>query len=396
MSTIATLSPSNLATCPHRPPCPGCPRFGEQTPPAQAEAALQALAADAGLQSPILHASPGLGHRHRARLAVRGRTKSPKVGLFQAGSHRIVDTPRCGVHHPLINETVEVLKRAIRATGIAPYADKPHRGEIRYVQVVVERSTEQVQVVLVGNGNTPDVLGELPVVFEREMGERLQGLFFNGQPERSNAILGPIMLQLAGNPTVVEQLGGVDVHFPPGAFGQNHIPLYERAVDRIAELVPEGLDLAEAYCGVGSIGLGLLGRARSIRFNERSPEGLEGLALGLAARPEAEQARASIFEGAAGDRLDAIRDADLVIVDPPRKGIDDALLSALMVSPPKRLIYLACGLPALLAELPGLEAGGLRLRGVEAFDFFPFTEHVETLVWLDRNEEQFSSGRTIA
>jgi len=167
-------------------------------------------------------------------------------------------------------------------------------------------------------------------------------------------------------------------------------------VDRIAELVPEGLDLAEAYCGVGSIGLGLLGRARSIRFNERSPEGLAGLALGLAARPEAEQARASIFEGAAGDRLDAVRDADLVIVDPPRKGIDDALLSDLMVSPPKRLIYLACGLPALLAELPGLEAGGLRLRGVEAFDFFPFTEHVETLVWLDRDGEQFPSGRTVA
>ena len=396
MSTIAPPSPPNLATCPHRPPCPGCPRFGEQAPPEQAEAALQALAADAGLQSPPLHASPGLGHRHRARLAVRGRTNSPKVGLFQAGSHRIADTPRCGVHHPRINETVEVLKRAIRATGIAPYADKPHRGKIRYVQIVVERSTEQVQVVLVGNGSTPDVLGELPAVFEREMGERLQGLFFNGQPERSNAILGPIMVPLAGKPTVVEQLGGVDVHFPPGAFGQNHLPLYERAVDRIAELVPEGLDLAEAYCGVGSIGLGLLGRARSIRFNERSPEGLAGLALGLAARPEAEQARASIFEGAAGDRLDAVRDADLVIVDPPRKGIDDALLSDLMVSPPKRLIYLACGLPALLAELPGLEAGGLRLRGVEAFDFFPFTEHVETLVWLDRDGEQFPSVRTVA
>ena len=393
MPTIAPLSLPNLDDCPHRPPCPGCPRFGDTSPPVAAQSALRKLAAAAGLPAPPIHTSPGLGHRHRARLAVRGRAKSPKIGLFQAGSHRIADTPRCGVHHPKINETIEVLKRAIRKTGIAPYADKPHVGALRYVQVVVERSTERVQVVLVGNGHSKEVLGDLPAVFESELGDRLQGLFFNAQPERSNAILGPNMTHISGKATVTESLGGVEVHFPPGAFGQNHLPLYQQAVDRIATLVPDGLDLAEAYCGVGSIGLGLLGRARSMRFNERSGDGLAGLSLGLSARPESERARATIFEGAAGERLDAVQGADLVLVDPPRKGLDAALLDELVANPPKRLIYLACGLPALLAEIPRLESGGLRLRGVEAFDFFPFTEHVETLVWLDRDGEQFETRR---
>ncbi|HKK53021.1 MAG TPA: hypothetical protein VKA74_15590, partial [Myxococcota bacterium] len=110
---------------------------------------------------------------------------------------------------------------------------------------------------------------------------------------------------------------------------------------------------------------------------------------GLAARPDRERARAAILPGAAGERLDAIEKADVVLVDPPRRGLDAPLREALARTPPGRLVYLACGLDALLADLEALQAPGrLRLAGVEVFDFFPFTEHVETLVWLDRDEEQ--------
>ena len=374
--------------CPHRPPCAGCPAFGRPGPPPEALEALQDLARAAALPDPVVHRAPGLGHRHRARLAVRGRARSPKIGLFEAGSHRIVDTPRCAVHHPRINETVAVLKRAIRDAGVEPYREATHGGALRYVQIVVERETERVQVVLVGNGDDASILGALPGRLVDAMGDRLQGLFFNAQPERSNTILGPDTLRLHGEAALRESLGGVDVWFPPAAFGQNHLPLYARAVERIADLVPDDTVVAEAYCGVGSIGLGLLSRIRRLHFNERSPHGLDGLAMGLAARPESERARSAVFEGAAGERLDALEGAEIVIVDPPRKGLDAALLERLRDEPPDRLVYLACGLPALLEELPRLvRPGGLRLAGVEAFDFFPFTAHVETLVWLDRDAE---------
>ncbi|MGB0620218.1 MAG: hypothetical protein ACPGVZ_12215 [Myxococcota bacterium] len=376
-----------LDACSHRPPCPGCTRFGDPAPAPEAIAALTRLCKDHGLDAPTIHTTSGAGHRHRARLAVRGRARSPKIGLFQADSHRIVDTPSCAVHHPAINEAAAHLKQAIRATGIAPYADGPHRGALRYAQFVVERGTGRVQVVLVGNGDTPDVLGALPEAFADGMGDRLQGLFFNAQPDRTNVILGPTTVRLHGEAAVRERLGGVDVFFPPTAFGQNHLPLFERAVERIHALVPQGATVFEAYCGVGAIGLGLLARGL-VRFNERSPAGLEGLARGLEARPASERARAERFEGAAGERLDGLEGADLVIVDPPRKGLDPPLRAALAAQPPRRLVYLACGLPALLAELPTLLAGGrMRLSGVEIFDFFPFTGHVETLVWLDRDGE---------
>ncbi len=387
---MPSLEPSlepNPQPCPHRPPCPGCPRFGEPTLAPAARAWLGELAVQAKLPEPRVHHGSALGHRHRARLAVRGSASNPQIGLFQAGSHRIVATPHCAVHHARINETADALREAIRETGSVPYDDAAHRGELRYVQIVVERPSERVQVVLVGCGESPAILGELPAALAERLADRLQGLFFNAQPARSNTVLGERTIRLLGEPALRERIGGVDVFFPPSAFGQNHLPLFDRAVERVHALVPERACVAELYCGVGAIGLGLLARAAEVRFNERGHGGLAGLALGLAARPPAERARARVFEGAAGDHTAMLTGADLVLVDPPRKGLDRPLLEALAAAPPERLAYLACDRHSLTRDLDSLLAPGhMALAGIEAFDFFPFTEHVETLVWLDRIE----------
>ncbi len=376
---------SAVDRCSHRPPCPGCPRFGQSEAPAAAWREIQQLAQAADLPEPVFHRTSGRGHRHRARLAVRGRAGSPKIGLFQSASHRIVDIPTCAVHHPLINEATQEIKLAIRETGIEPYSDRAHRGALRYLQLVVERESDRVQLVLVANGRSPAILGELPTAIEERLGARLQGLFFNAQPARTNAILGPETIRLAGEPATRERFGETVAFFPPAAFGQNHLPLFARAIDRIATLVPDGRRIAEFYCGVGAIGLSLLPHARTLRFNERSPHGLAGLRLGLAQRPEAERARAEVLEGSAGDHAEAVRGVDIALLDPPRKGLDQALLTAIADAKIERLVYLSCGLPSLLAELAWLqERSDLRLAGIEAFDFFPFTNHVETLVWLDR------------
>src|SRR5262245_65271066 len=110
------------ASCPHRPPCPGCPRFGAPGIPDAALDALAALARETGLAVPVPIEGAPFGYRLRARLAVRGRATSPKIGLFQEGSHRIVDIPRCPIHHPLVNVVAAEARRAIRATGTPPYA----------------------------------------------------------------------------------------------------------------------------------------------------------------------------------------------------------------------------------------------------------------------------------
>jgi tRNA/tmRNA/rRNA uracil-C5-methylase (TrmA/RlmC/RlmD family) len=347
----------------------------------EAAARLAKLAADAGFPAPAVREGAHLGFRHRARLMVRGRSASPKVGIFQAGSHRIADIPRCRVHHPLVNRVAAAVRSAVRETGVAPYADRPHRGDLRAVQVVVERAGPRAQVVLVGNAERPEPLLPVAERLARELGADLQGLFWNGNPERTNAILGRAWRHLAGEAMVRERIGGADVFYPPGAFGQSHLDLAEELSARIRGLVPEtAAAVTELYAGCGAIGLPLLARGVSVRFNESNPHALAGLARGVAALPAAAAARAQIQGGAAGEALALLSGADAVIVDPPRRGLDPLLVEHLARRPPPLLVYASCDLGSFERDAAALCAGGrLALAGLEAWNLFPFTAHVETL-----------------
>ena len=246
---------SDLVPCTHRPTCPGCPRYGEEGPPPRAFERLVALARELGAPAPTAQAGDASGYRHRARLMVRGRPGAPKIGLFQEGSHRIADTPRCPIHHPLINRVAGAVRSSLRKRGIPPYADAPHRGVVRALQVVVERSSQSAQVVLVENAEAPVAAGDVLVDLQEELGDSLHSLFWNGNPDRTNTVLGPHWERLAGPETVVEALLGARVHFPPDAFGQSNLPLADRMLERIASWVPVDADIAELYAGCGAIGL---------------------------------------------------------------------------------------------------------------------------------------------
>ena len=370
-----------IEPCPHRPPCPGCPRYGEAGLAPAAVARLAALAAKAGLPPPRVLEGARFQYRLRARLMVRGRSLSPRIGIFEAGSHRVVDMPHCRVHHPLVNRVAAAARAAIRATRTRPYAERSHEGLLRALQVVVERQSQTAQLVLVGNGGDPAPLEPLAEAMAAALGSALHSLWWNGQPARSNVILGPHWRRWLGPEAVRETIGGVEVFFPPGAFGQSHLDLADQIVGRVHDWVPAGARIAELYAGCGAIGLGLLRRCAALVLNESAPDALRGLALGLAARPEPERARARIAAGAAGELArELVSGAELAIVDPPRKGLDPPLLDALCAAPPARLAYLSCDLDSFERDAARLLAGGrLQLAELCAYDLFPNTAHVETL-----------------
>jgi tRNA/tmRNA/rRNA uracil-C5-methylase (TrmA/RlmC/RlmD family) len=374
-----------ILSCPHRPPCPGCPRYGEPGIAPEARARLARLSARAGLAEPPVFTGAPLGFRLRARLAVRGRASSPKLGIFQEGTHRIADIPRCRIHHPRVNEVAAALRTTVRETATEPYAERPHRGALRYAQIAVERASGCAQVVLVGNGTSPDPLRPLFGALEAALGDGLQGLWWNGNPERSNAILGPHWARISGAESLRETIGGIDVFHPPGAFGQSHVELFDTLARRARAVVPDGARVLELFAGTGAIGLGLLARAESVALNELSPHGLRGLALGLAARPDSERARAEVLPGDAAGLAARVADVDVLIVDPPRRGLGPALTDAICAHPPARLVYVSCGLDAFLREAETwLDRGSLALRSLESYALFPYTEHVETLAVFAR------------
>jgi tRNA/tmRNA/rRNA uracil-C5-methylase (TrmA/RlmC/RlmD family) len=369
-----------VAPCPHRPPCPGCPRYGEPGVAPAALARLARLAEGAGLAPPEVVVGARFGHRVRARLMLRGRAGSPKLGIFQEGTHRLVDIPRCAVHHPLVNEVAAAARDAVRATATRPYAERPHAGDLRALQVVVERASGTAQVVLVGNAREPGPLEPLADALAARLGARLHSLWWNGNPERTNAILGPLWRRWRGPEAVRERIGGADVFFPPGAFGQSHLDLADRLVLRVQGQVPDGARVLELYAGCGPIGLGLLARSARVAFVESAPDAVRGLELGLAERPEAERAKAEVVAGTAGAAAGLVAGADAVVADPPRRGLDEPLLAALAAAPPPLFLYVSCDLDSFEAQAARLVAGGrLRLAALAAYDLFPNTHHVETL-----------------
>jgi 23S rRNA (uracil-5-)-methyltransferase RumA len=343
------------------------------------------LTEEHGLPEPAVHEAPPEGYRHRARLAVRGRAASPKIGIFQEGSHRIVDIPNCVVQHPLINEVARSLKRAMKRLGTPPYSDVAHAGLIRYLQVVVERTSQTAQLVVVTNAESLDSqTRELCDLLKQDLGPRLNGLFWNGNPERSNAILGPHWQHLEGASAIHERFAGARVFYPPGAFGQSNLGLYERLVEKVQQWAqaPSPKRIVELYAGTGAIGLGLVPQAKEIVFNEINPDGLKGLQLGIDALPEDLALRARVEPGSAATVADALlsETADLVIADPPRKGLDAEVTAALLMHRPRRFIYVSCDLDSFCRDTATLTAqAGYRLHSLEAFALFPYTDHVETL-----------------
>jgi 23S rRNA (uracil1939-C5)-methyltransferase len=372
-------------TCPHRPPCPGCPRFGEPGLSSAGRGALEELAGAHGLPHVDVISGQTTGFRHRARLAIRGRLGSPKVGLFELDTHRVVHIPNCIVQHPLINRVAAVVRRALVDARVTSYSDAAHLGLARYLQVVVERSSRTAQVVIVGNSETAEPFAACFDLIRQQLGNELHSLWFNANRGQANTILGPTFENWCGPASVVEHFGGSAVHYPPGAFGQNNLEIADRLVDHVRAEIPEGARVAEFYAGVGAIGLSVLQRVADLRMNEISPHSLQGLEMGLAQLGAADRARVSIVPGAAGAAHLAASGAQVVIADPPRKGLDPELTAFLSEQPPERLIYVSCGLESFLRDTAQLiSRGKLRLGALTSFDLIPFTEHIETVARFDR------------
>jgi 23S rRNA (uracil1939-C5)-methyltransferase len=372
-------------SCPHRPPCPGCPRFGAEGIAPAAQAALNELARIHGLPKVVADSGQSSGYRLRARLAIRGRLGSPKLGLFAQGTHRVVHIPACRVQHPLINRVAAVVRRALVEARVTCYSDKAHLGLARYLQVTVERSSLSAQVVIAANCATPEPLAACFELIRDRLGPELHSLWFNANEERSNTIFGPRFQNWCGPASIVDRFGGPAVHYPPGAFIQNNLEIAERIIAHVRTRVPLGSRVAEFYAGSGAIGLSLLSRAGELCLNEINPHALEGLELGLAELDAAMRARIRVLPGAAGAALAGASDAEVIIADPPRKGLDPELTQYLAEKPPQRFIYVSCDLESLRSDIAGLVSRGtLRLCALRAFNLLPFTEHVETVAEFAR------------
>lgn len=338
---------------------------------------------------PVIGMSDPWRYRNKAQVPIGvGAEEGLVGGFFEEGSHVIVDMDACLIQQEENEQTVRAVKDAARQLGISAYDRSTSRGLLRHVVVRHAQTTGQRMVVLVTNGR--DIPHEAEWVgLIRERVPAVVSIVQNVNAERTSAVFGDVTLTLWGEDFIYDEIDGIRFAISARSFFQVNPEqtekLYRKAVE-YAGLTGEET-VIDAYCGIGTITLFLARHARRVYGVEIVPEAIED------ARRNARLNGIENAEFAVGRAEDVLPrwqrsgiSPDVIVVDPPRKGCDSALIETMLELRPARIVYVSCNPATLARDLRLLEDGGYRTVEAQPVDMFPHTGHVEVTVRLERKD----------
>ncbi len=376
MKPIYIQSPS----CPHFKACSGCSTDLGKEPLIW----LEVLENFKSQVVPSLHQGSPTRWRCRAKLAVRGSSDNPIIGLFKKHTHDAISIPLCLVHHIKINQVIHYIEQWMKHHALMPYQEKDNSGDLRYLQCVVERSTGKVQVVFVLNiaDASPQaqrwfsLLLELAQAFDPSL---FHSIWINFNCRATNTIFSNRWQLVWGEEYVWERFGEVSVCFQPANFAQANLSLFEELLQKIKEWVPDGAKVAEFFAGVGVIGLFIASKCTWVKCGEVNPHAKLCFTLSRAKLPADAADKISFYTGSDEETLGLMQAADVVIVDPPRKGLSEAFIGSLKHSSVNQLIYVSCGWESFKKNCQQLALDGWKLEDLDGYAFFPGSNHIELL-----------------
>jgi 23S rRNA (uracil747-C5)-methyltransferase len=326
--------------------------------------------------------SPESGYRNKAKMVVGGTVQHPTVGILDH-RQRGVDLRHCGICTPGIRHALPVLAEFVSTAGLIPYDVAARRGELKYVLVTESPDGElMIRFVLRSEGQVPRLRQHLDAL--RAALPNAVVVTANLLPEHKAVTEGDREIVLTAQETLPMRLGGITMHLRPQSFFQTNTgvatELYAQATAWIDELDPASM--WDLYCGVGGFALhaarpgrvvtGIETSAEAIRSAKQSAReaGLEGLRF----------AADDATEHALRARPDAV--PELVVVNPPRRGIGERLSTWLEESVVQHVVYSSCNPVTLAKDLARMPS--FRLRRARVLDMFPQTGHLEAVTLLTR------------
>jgi len=326
-------------------------------------------------------------YRNKSQVPI-GVTEGGLIGGFYArGSHRIVDMETCLIQHEQNDEVVRRVKAIGRRLGITAYDEESGQGLLRHVVVKIGFATGEMMIVLVTNGERIPRMNEWITAIREEL-PAVVSVCQNINTRKTNVIFGDVTRVLWGREVIHDYIGDVKFAISARSFYQVNPAqtevLYGKTVE-YAGLTGEET-VIDAYCGIGTISLFLAQHAKKVYGVEIVKEAIED------ARANAELNGMGHVEFEVGASEDVIPrwkeqgiEADVIVVDPPRKGCDTRLLETILQMKPERVVYVSCNPSTLARDLRVLEDGGYRTVEVTPVDMFPHTVHVESVALLVRN-----------
>ena len=327
-----------------------------------------------------------LGYRNRALIPIRRDGQKLRLGYYKRGSHRIVNLNHCPVLDPRLDALIEPIKRDLEATHWPMDSDLQGEPGLRHLGLRIGVRTGEILITLISATESLQGVDGLSAAWMRRW-PQLKGVTLNLQPKRSNAVFGDRTICLQGQDAIEERFCDLSLELGTTTFFQVNTPRAERVVEQIRDWITRSEPsqrLIDAYCGIGTIALPLAAAGHRVTGLEISSASVRH-AERNASRNRLKQTR--FLDGDVARRLrELLPNHDALVVDPPRKGLDPAVLAMVLDHPPRRLVYLSCD-PATLArdlrQLAG-DSGPYRIEQVQPMDFFPQTSHLECLVLMSR------------
>ena len=328
-------------------------------------------------------------YRNKAQFPV-GRNKEGRIitGFYAGRTHAIIENRDCALGIPQNKEILDIVIAHMEKYGIAPYDEMTGKGLVRHIFVRYGFFTGELMVCLIINGQ------DLP--HQKELIEKLReipgmaSISLNINKKRSNVILGDKVKTIWGQEYITDKIGDISYEISPLSFFQVNPKqtwkLYSKALE-YADLHGEET-VWDLYCGIGTISLFLAQQAKFVRGVEIVPAAIDD------AKRNAQInniENVEFFVGKAEEVLPREYEkngvyADVIVVDPPRKGCDEMLLKTILKMQPKRVVYVSCDSATLARDLRFLCDNGYELKKVCGVDQFPQTVHVETVVLLSQQK----------
>ena len=327
------------------------------------------------------------GYRNIVKLVVLGSRSGLRAGVYEPGTHRLVDATGCSVHHPALNSVIAATLDEVAAAGIPAYDERHGTGELRYLVARYSAWVRRVLLILVTRSHEVSGLRELARRLPRRC-SLLGGIVQNVNSEPGNVILGRRFFTLRPPADLVERIGFLKLQTSPGTFLQANLwtarRLYETVLDW-ADL-QDSDTVVDLFAGVGPLTLYLATRAARVFGVEEVPAAVKD-ARSNARRNGFHNVR--FREGASEAVLPSLAaelgGASVVTLNPPRKGALPSVLEEIARLSPRRIVYVSCNPETLARDLDRLTSFGYRLSRLRPFDMLPQTDHVEVVALLERS-----------
>ena len=397
LDELLTPSPDRIPVdCPVAGPCGGCSlRHLDYAAELRAkqESVLDAFRRIGGLEVPVLDILPSPDvdrYRNKVQFPV-GVDKNgvPCIGFYAGRTHRIVPCPDCKLQPSVLNEIGNALCAFFAQQGIRPYDEQSGKGLVRHIFLRRGAHSGQIMVCLVCTRAKLPHAERLCTALRGQF-PAISTILLNVNAKNTNVILGSENHILYGPGYIEDTLCGVPVRLGPLSFYQVNTLAAERlygVAAQYAQLTPDDT-LLDLYCGMGTIGLSMAEQCRELIGVEIVPEAIESAKANAARMGEAVAAKSRFFCADAGQAATQLAaeglHPDIVMLDPPRKGCDEATLSAVVRMAPRRVVYVSCNPATAARDAAWLEQNGYHAEKVQPVDLFPRTKHVEAVLLLTK------------